>query len=116
MGAAVFGAGGGGDPLMGHLLAKHAIATHGPVELVSLDELPDEAMIIPSAMVGAPTVMIEKFAAGDEGDRLSAAMEAATGKPVAALCLAELGGNQRRAAVHVGGAKRASGRRLRSDG
>ena len=92
MGAAVFGAGGGGDPLMGHLLAKRSVQTHGPAQLVQLEDLDDDALIIPAAMVGAPTVMAEKFAAGDERDRLRDAMEQQLGRPVAALCLAELGG------------------------
>lgn len=92
MGAAVFGAGGGGDPQMGHLLAQHAVEQHGPAQLVQLEDLDADQIIMPSAMVGAPTVMAEKFAAGDEGDRLRSAMEASLGTSVAALCLAELGG------------------------
>jgi DUF917 family protein len=72
-GAAVLGTGGGGDPYVGRLLAQEAIRRHGPVELVEADELPDDAVVIPSAIMGAPTVMLEKLPSGTE---LSAALRA----------------------------------------
>ena len=92
LGAAVFGGGGGGDPLLGSLMAQQAIKNTGPVPLIDIDDLDDEDLILPAAMVGAPTVMAEKFASGDEGDRLVAALEAQLGRKVAAFCSGELGG------------------------
>ncbi len=92
MGASVFGGGGGGDPHMGSLMAGHALDTGGEVPLVSLDSLDDEDLILPVAMVGAPTVMAEKFLSGDEGDRLKTAMEKALDRKISAVCCAELGG------------------------
>jgi DUF917 family protein len=65
-GAAVLGAGGGGDPHIGRLIAEHAINRNGPVTLVSVDEVPPDAMIIPVAMMGAPTVMVEKIPAAGQ--------------------------------------------------
>jgi DUF917 family protein len=59
-GAAVLGTGGGGDPYVGCLLAKEAIKRHGPVQLMTPDEIPDDAVVMPSAFMGAPTVMLEK--------------------------------------------------------
>ncbi|HET6257786.1 MAG TPA: DUF917 domain-containing protein [Pseudonocardia sp.] len=59
-GAAVLGTGGGGDPYIGRLLAAQALRDHGPVELVAPAELPDDAQVFPVAMMGAPTVMVEK--------------------------------------------------------
>jgi DUF917 family protein len=59
-GAAVLGTGGGGDPYVGRLLAEQALREHGPVRLVALAELPDDACVVPVAMMGAPTVMVEK--------------------------------------------------------
>src|SRR6266571_8413615 len=55
-GCAVLGAGGGGDPHIGLLLALQARKEVGPTELVDLDDLPDDALIMPCGMVGAPTV------------------------------------------------------------
>jgi DUF917 family protein len=66
VGAAVLGTGGGGDPYIGTLLAKEAIRAHGPVTVVDVDEVADDALVVPAAMMGAPTVMVEKMPAGDE--------------------------------------------------
>ncbi|GGZ02987.1 DUF917 domain-containing protein [Streptomyces poonensis] len=65
-GAAVLGAGGGGDPYIGRLLAQRALGRHGPVALVGVDEIDDGALVIPTAFMGAPTVVLEKLPAGDE--------------------------------------------------
>ncbi|MCI9889472.1 DUF917 domain-containing protein [Micrococcales bacterium 31B] len=61
-GAALLGTGGGGDPYIGRLLAEQALARHGEVSLVTLAELPDDAVVLPVAMMGAPTVIVEKLA------------------------------------------------------
>jgi len=60
-GAAILGTGGGGDPYIGQLMALEALEENGPVELVTPAALPDDAQILPVAMMGAPTVMIEKL-------------------------------------------------------
>jgi hypothetical protein len=59
-GAAVLGTGGGGDPYIGRLLAAQALHEHGPVPLVAPADLPADATVFPVAMMGAPTVMVEK--------------------------------------------------------
>src|SRR5581483_283495 len=74
-GCAVLGAGGGGDPYLGLLQALQATDDFGPVSLVDLDELPDDALIMPCGGIGAPTVSIEKIENGDEGDRLREHLE-----------------------------------------
>src|SRR5919108_5591225 len=66
LGATVLGTGGGGDPTLGKLMAQQAVARHGPIQLLPLDELPDDAWVIPTAMMGAPTVLVEKIPAGTE--------------------------------------------------
>lgn len=66
LGAAVLGTGGGGDPYIGKLMAKAAIERNGPVKLLDPSELDDDALVIPSAMMGAPTVMLEKIPRGTE--------------------------------------------------
>ena len=66
VGAAVLGTGGGGDPTLGKLMAQQAVAQHGPISLISLDEIADDAWIIPTAMMGAPTVLVEKIPSGTE--------------------------------------------------
>lgn len=92
LGAAIFGAGGGGDPRLGHHMASQAIAHSGPVQLLDLDELEDDQLILPICMMGATTVMVEKFGSGTEALRLQEAVENEAGTQVAAICCLELGG------------------------
>jgi DUF917 family protein len=92
-GCAVLGTGGGGDPRIGLLLALQALEEVGPTELVDLDDLPADALIMPCGMVGAPTVHIEKIENGGEGAVLREHLERLTGRTVAALMPAEIGGS-----------------------
>ena len=66
LGAALLGSGGGGDPYVGKLVAMGAIQECGPVTLLDPQEVPDDALIVPIAMMGAPTVLIEKGTGGKE--------------------------------------------------
>ncbi len=66
LGATVLGTGGGGDPTLGKLMAQQAVSQHGPIKLLSLDEVPDDAWILPTAMMGTPTVLVEKIPSGTE--------------------------------------------------
>jgi DUF917 family protein len=91
-GCAIFGSGGGGDPTLGYHIAREAIRRHGPVAVVSLDRLPDQGLVLPLAMVGAPTVIEEKVPNGWEGQRIRTAYEQLLGRPVVAFAVAELGG------------------------
>jgi DUF917 family protein len=66
LGAAVLGSGGGGDPYIGKLMGIDALRKYGPVQLVSPDEISDDCLVVISAMMGAPTVMVEKLPRGTE--------------------------------------------------
>ncbi len=61
LGASLLGTGGGGDPYIGKLMALSAVRKYGPVKLISLDEVPDDALIVPTAMMGAPVVIVDNF-------------------------------------------------------
>lgn len=91
-GAAVLGTGGGGDPYLGRLLAQQAIRSHGPVELVELAELPDDALVLPVAMMGAPTVMVEKLPGSSELQTVVRMVEARLGRKATHLVPIEAGG------------------------
>jgi uncharacterized protein len=93
VGCAVLGAGGGGDPRTGLLMALQAMEEHGPARIVSFDELPADGIVMPCGGVGAPTVSIEKFGNGGEGRRLRDRVEQLFGRPVVALMAAEIGGS-----------------------
>lgn len=92
LGAALLGAGGGGDPYVGKLTAIGAIKECGPVKLISADEVPDGAFIMPSASMGAPTILSEKAVGANEFRRLFDMVEQFFGKPVYATMPAEAGG------------------------
>ncbi len=92
LGAAVLGTGGGGDPYIGRLMATAAIRKHGPVKLLDLDEIADDDLIVPAAMMGAPTVMVEKIPNGREIVAAFQALGAYINKPIAATMSIEAGG------------------------
>jgi DUF917 family protein len=91
-GCSVLGAGGGGDTYTSLLASRHAIERFGPVELADLDDLPDDALVMPCGYIGAPVVSIEKLGAGEEGGRLREGLERVKEGRVAALMAAEIGG------------------------
>src|SRR3954453_19423806 len=66
VGAALLGTGGGGEPYIGKLMALQAIEEYGEVTLLEVDEVPEDALVVPSSMMGAPTVMLEKAPSGEE--------------------------------------------------
>ncbi len=92
LGAAVLGTGGGGDPYIGMLMAIQAIEEFGPVKLCSLDELDDDSLIVPSAMMGAPTVIVEKLPKGDEIIKAFQALESYLGHKIDYTMPIEAGG------------------------
>jgi len=92
VGAALLGTGGGGDPYIGKLMALQAIEEYGPIKLLSIDEVPEGALIVPSAMMGAPTVMIEKVPSGEEAETAFTALKEHIGQEIYATMPIEAGG------------------------
>jgi DUF917 family protein len=92
IGAAILGTGGGGDPYVGKLMALRAIEEHGPVRLLDPLEVPASSLVIPTAMMGAPTVMVEKIPRGDEVIGALKALEQRYGQQVFATMSCEAGG------------------------
>ncbi|MGM0718463.1 MAG: DUF917 domain-containing protein [Halobacteriota archaeon] len=91
-GATVLGTGGGGDPYIGRLMAEQAIEEYGPVELIDPDDIPNDALVVPSAMLGAPTVMVEKIPRGTETLLAFDALETHLGEQAYATMSIEAGG------------------------
>jgi uncharacterized protein len=92
LGAAILGSGGGGNPYIGMLLAKEAIRAGGPVTLVDLDEIDDDALVVPTAMMGAPTIFVEKLPSGDEIVHAFRTLEQYFARPVTHTVSIEAGG------------------------
>ena len=92
LGAALLGAGGGGDPYVGKLVAIGAVQECGPVTMLDPEEVPDDALVVPIAMMGAPTVLCEKAIGGDEYKTLYETVSTFYGKPIYAFMPIEAGG------------------------
>ena len=92
IGAALLGTGGGGDPYIGKLMAIQAVEEYGPITLLSPDEIEDGDLIVPSAMMGAPTVMVEKIPSGKEAKASFLALEKNLGRKIKATMPIEAGG------------------------
>ena len=92
VGGAIMGTGGGGDPYVGKLMAQQAILKYGPVKIIDVTELPDDALVVPVCMMGAPTVMTEKLPQGDELMNAFRALEQLLGRKIDAVLCGEAGG------------------------
>lgn len=92
IGASVLGSGGGGDPKVGRLLAKHMIQKYGPVNLLSIDELKDNEYVVPVSGMGAPTVSLEKLPSEIELTNPLRELERVNGKKVNVIIPIEIGG------------------------
>lgn len=91
-GAAVLGTGGGGDPYLGKLTAIQALEEGYDINIVDVGEVPDDALVIPSAGMGTPTVIIEKIPRGTEIINAFTALSEYLGREVYATMPIEAGG------------------------
>lgn len=92
MGATFLGTGGGGDPYIGRLLATNAIEEFGMPEIVEPEDIDDDALVFTIAMLGAPTVLGEKAACGDDVDLAIHRLSQRLGRKPDALVGIEIGG------------------------
>jgi DUF917 family protein len=91
-GCGLLGAGGGGATEVPYTMARRAVAQHGPVAVLDAAELPDDSLVMPCGLVGAPTIATERIPSGDEGRELCAAVRGRHGREVAALMPYSIGG------------------------
>ena len=78
-GATLLGTGGGGDPYIGQMLVEQVLGDGG-ITILDPEELADDLFVIPTAQMGAPTVMIEKIPAGTEPTLALRTLEAHLGR------------------------------------
>lgn len=90
-GSAFLATGGGGDPFLGEMILTQAVRER-EVEYISPGELPDDALIVCVAGMGAPTVVLESLISREVWSRLLQAMERHLGRKVDALISGEIGG------------------------
>ncbi len=101
-GAAFLGAGGGGDPHIGGLMVKQQLRAGRRIEIVDPDTLADDALVMPTAMMGAPTVLLEKIPSGEEPLRALRCVEEALGRRATATMPTEVGGINSTIPLYVG--------------
>lgn len=92
IGAAFLGTGGGGNPYVGRLMVQRCLDEGLTVDLIDPSELPDDALVIPTAMMGAPTVLIEKLPSGEEAIGSLRSLERYLGRKAYATMPIEVGG------------------------
>lgn len=92
LGSVFLATGGGGDPYVPQLLTKQALQQMGPVELVSPDELDNDANVVAIGGVGAPTVSLELLPSVQESVDALAAFQTHTGQKIDAVASFEIGG------------------------
>jgi DUF917 family protein len=90
-GAALLGTGGGGDPQIGRTLVEQALGD-GSITLITPDELDDDALVIPTALMGAPSVLVERLPRGTEPVDALRRLERHIGRPATATMPIESGG------------------------
>lgn len=105
VGATVLGTGGGGDPYVGRLMASEALHRYGPVRLIDPQDVPDDALVLPVGMMGAPTVMVEKLPGGHETAAVIDALEKHLGRETWAVMPTEAGGINSTIAIVVAAAR-----------
>lgn len=92
-GAAFLGTGGGGNPYVGRLMVESAMRDTGrDLELMDLHDVPDDALVIPTAMMGAPTCIVEKLPRGTEAAASLRLLEERLGQKAFATMPIEAGG------------------------
>ncbi len=91
-GAAFLATGGGGDPYLSLLCAQQSIKQYQPADLISIDDLPDDAIIVAVGSVGAPTTSLELLPSIDDPVIAIKAFEQHRGVKVDAVVSFEIGG------------------------
>ncbi|WP_029076202.1 DUF917 domain-containing protein [Kaistia adipata] len=92
VGAAFLGTGGGGNPYVGRLMAQQCLDEGLTIELIDPADVPDDALVIPTAMMGAPTVLVEKLPSGEEALNSFKSLEKHLGRKAFATMPIEIGG------------------------
>ena len=92
VGAAVLGAGGGGETYLAELQLERALSAGAEVRLLDPADLAPDALVAACGWMGAPTVHKEKYANGQEALRGLRMLEQVMGRAVDAVFPVEIGG------------------------
>ncbi len=92
LGGGLFGCGGGGDTYIGKLMMQHEMQDGKGIQLLSMDDVPDDEIVVLTAVVGAPSVFLEKLPNGGEDRKIVELVEKECGKKVFGIMIGEVGG------------------------
>ena len=92
IGAGILGTGGGGNPYLGKLEAAQHLRAGKTIQVVSLDELPEDAFVTTAGGMGSPTVGIERIGRGDECVQAMRTLERHLGRRFTHVIPGEIGG------------------------
>jgi len=93
IGAGILGTGGGGNPYLGKLIARQFVNAGARIEVVSLDEVPDDAFVVSVGGMGSPTVAVERLRRADESLKAMRALETHLGRQFTHIVPSEIGGS-----------------------
>ncbi|MHB8576118.1 MAG: DUF917 domain-containing protein, partial [Dehalococcoidia bacterium] len=102
VGAGILGTGGGGSPHRGKLLVRRHLREGARIVVVSPRELPDDALGVNVAGIGAPLIGIERIQRGDEAYMALRALEQKLGRPITHIVPVEIGGSNSALPLVVG--------------
>ncbi len=92
LGAGILGTGGGGNVYVAKLWIRELLARGEVIRVIDPDDLADDALVVATGGIGAPTVSFEKLRRGDEETRAVRALEAHLGRRFDAVVPVEAGG------------------------
>jgi DUF917 family protein len=93
IGAGILGTGGGGNPYLGKLEALQQLKAGRTINVVSVDELADDAFVTTVGGMGSPTVGVERIGRGDECLQAMHALEKHLGRRFTHVIPGEIGGS-----------------------
>ncbi len=91
-GSVFLATGGGGDPYVSLLATQKVLQESGPADLISVNDLDDDAYVVAIGGVGAPTVTLELLPSVDDAAMALEAFEHHVGRRVDAVVSFEIGG------------------------
>ena len=100
-GAAILGAGGGGNPYLGYLRVRETIRSGKRIRVVRPGELADDDLVAVCGGMGSPVIAYEKLPRGDEETAALQAIEQVLGRRVDAVAPFEMGGGNSMAPMVV---------------
>src|SRR5215216_5441434 len=93
IGAGILGTGGGGNPYLGKIEALQQLKAGRAIQVVSLDELANDAFTTTVGGMGSPTVSNERIGRGDECLQAMRALERHLGRTFTHVIPGEIGGS-----------------------